>query len=163
VRAGLPVYTRRAEKKPVQARAAGNVEAKCRRCDEAPTARRWRLKIAALVPRRCRACRYAGASALATLSRWRLGVVALVDVGIAAQRLGVAALTRHERAHGGGARCFLTAGCSSTRRAADRHADKRGPWVPALRENENPRIYLPHSCSVNRGRGTQEKTGFLKP
>jgi hypothetical protein len=89
------LYKRAArKKKPVQA------EAKCRRCDEAPTAQRWRLKIAALVPRCCSACRHAGDSALTALSRWRHGVVALVDVGIAALRLGVAALTRNERAHG---------------------------------------------------------------
>jgi hypothetical protein len=53
------------------------VKAKCRRREEAPTARRWRLGIFLLAPRICRA----GSS---TTPRWRIGVVALVHVGIAA-------------------------------------------------------------------------------
>jgi hypothetical protein len=39
----------------------------------------------------------AGASELSTISRWGIGLVALVHVGIVALRLGIAALARRER------------------------------------------------------------------
>jgi hypothetical protein len=89
----------RRRRQPTQARAAGDEYAKCRRREEAPTARRWRLDITTLMLRHCRAGSSAslhwrlgvvalahkhgrtGASALATLSRWRIGVVALVHAG----------------------------------------------------------------------------------
>jgi hypothetical protein len=51
--------------------------------------------------------RRAGVSALTTLPHWRIGVVALVHVGIAALRLGIAALARRERARNGGALVYL--------------------------------------------------------
>jgi hypothetical protein len=53
---------------------------------------RWRIGVDALVNR----YRRAGASALAIFPRWRIGCVALVDVFIAALRLGIAALARRE-------------------------------------------------------------------
>jgi hypothetical protein len=78
-------------------------------------ARRWRLDIATMTPRYCRAgssasprwCpgivalvhrhRRAGASASTTLSRWRTGVVMLVHVSYVALCLSIAALARRER------------------------------------------------------------------
>jgi hypothetical protein len=91
-------------RQPAQARAAGDIETKCRRRDEAPAARRWRLGIAALMSRYCCAGsavssrwrlgvvalvyrhRRAGASALTKLSRWPVGIVALVHVVALARR-----------------------------------------------------------------------------
>jgi hypothetical protein len=43
---------------------------------------------------------------LTKLSRWRVGVVALAHVGIAALRSGIAALARRECADNGGAQGF---------------------------------------------------------
>jgi hypothetical protein len=78
-----------------KARAAGDAEAKYRwDGNGAWTSFSWRLDIVALVSRH----RRAGASALTTLSCWRIGVVALVHVGIAALRLGNASVARCERA-----------------------------------------------------------------
>jgi hypothetical protein len=54
-----------------QARAAGDVEANRQRRDEAPAARRWRLGIFTLAPRRC-------CAGFSVLSRWLLDVTALV-------------------------------------------------------------------------------------
>jgi hypothetical protein len=48
----------------------------------------------------------AGASALAALLPWRIGVIALVHVGIAVLRLGIAAPARRERARDG-AQCLF--------------------------------------------------------
>jgi hypothetical protein len=83
---------KRAEQKAAD---LGTSSQRCRGEDEAPAAPRWRLEIATPTPRHC--C--AGSSvtphkALAVLLRWRIGVVALVHVGIAALRLRIAALAR---------------------------------------------------------------------
>jgi hypothetical protein len=58
---------------------------------------RWRLGVVALVNR----YRRAGASALTTLLCWRIGVVALAHFGIVALRLGITALARLKRARDG--------------------------------------------------------------
>jgi hypothetical protein len=79
------------------------------RRDEASAARRWRLESL-----RWRLCAVtllhrffrAGASALAALLPWHIGVIALVHVGIAVLRLGIAALARRERARDG-AQCLF--------------------------------------------------------
>jgi hypothetical protein len=100
-----------------------------RRGNGASKSSRWRLDIVALVPRHCRwrlvvvalVHRHSriGVSELATLSRWRIGVVVLVHVGIAALRLGIAAL----------AQCHV--------------------FVKRLYKNENTHVHFwPHSHSV---------------